>query len=1005
MATFNNIALLKEMEFPDAENTVIAYYNHTTDTTLNLVFSWQENSELIDNGGTVISRATGGVGRHILIKVRHDGQNEVPVENIGHYNLLWFGGSSTLYSTERVTNQNFLRNAYNAAIVNHPTISGYKSLEVFIPVGTYLCDDNPATFILPAHQGLKIRGVVNETTDGQGRPIVNTATSSILKKSVTGKSYNLLRLAKETGETLQDITVERLAFDGNRENLLSGAGGHNILCWSFAGSDDNGPVSNILFDTVWTYNCISGGLQNSFDGVSHKNCVIHHTVTHGFGTVRAVNILGSGLRAYMVGTTVDGDWGNSGYGVDYSDRTDRAVLEDFDIRDCSRSFKSSRRARRMILRNGVIENSGQLPNPSSTANGITHTAETITQVVWEIDNVLIKNSRNIGIRFAPGTDDLSGGKLYLGKIILDGNNAYNFYVNRRAEQINIDHVISRNFNGSGEESIRLHSGGSLLDKMVIRSGHFYDNQKTSITITTGTAVIANTRAASSNHFSGAGTIKFARLTDINGNPITSPGGSGTRVQLPICGITDIQIDGNNLVLTSTITAGTGSLSGASVKFIYAKKGVFPHLKLDENWDVVNNHKEFPGTASLVSGSTYSLTVVDYATILESGVEYWIFAEITLTNGDKSIEHRNYETGEYIEADFGEADTPGKVGNASRLPENESDDVSSNPEYVITNVDGGVTHYEIRIGLDVSSGDVIDIVRQESNIQKHSGDTTSFTLGGSLELGKLHYWQVRAVNPAADPAEGDWSDTWSFTTMEEPTVAPGKPLLTSPTNGETGVSLTVIAKWTRGDNSTHHGIVVSENPDLSLPVISEANIGDVVEYQLSGLSKNKVYYWQVTAYNAEGSIASVIWSFTTGSEVQILKPSSTIDAGSWTVTGAATMHGALVELSDGSYIFNDTPGGDPAIIGLAVEVPPAITPDIKTGWKLGRVRVRHIGDNKIRIVINENDGDTIDEDRATFEITTVYESFTQIDLEISESDAGDIVDVNDLRLKFYYEVIT
>jgi hypothetical protein len=100
-----------------------------------------------------------------------------------------------------------------------------------------------------------------------------------------------------------------------------------------------------------------------------------------------------------------------------------------------------------------------------------------------------------------------------------------------------------------------------------------------------------------------------------------------------------------------------------------------------------------------------------------------------------------------------------------------------------------------------------------------------------------------------------------------------------------------------------------------------------------------------------------------------------------------------------------PGGDPAIIGLSVEVPPAITPDIKTGWKLGRVRVKHIGDNKIRIVINENDGDTIDEDRATFEITTVYQSFTQIDLEISESDAGDIVDVNDLRLKFYYEVIT
>jgi hypothetical protein len=1001
MATFNNIALLKEVEFPDAENTVIAYYDHNTDTTLNLVFAWDENSNLQPNGGTIIAKATGGTGRHILIKVRHDVQNEVPIENIGYYDLLWFGGSPTSYSIQRTKNQDAFSAGYVAAVVEHPTISGYKPMELYVPPGIYLIDDEPLPRISPAHNGLIARGIINETTDGQGRPIVDEATSSVFKKKdFTSHRFEMLWVTKKLGETLENISLRQLAFNGNRDNQSDGACGTLVRLRSEAGGSDNSPVFNILLDTVWAYKVndqrmhlierdrnFGAAFSLPFDNVTFINCVSHHTWGHGTGTGNTFNVKVINYRSYMVSTKLNGDWNNSGYCCDFSQDANRTILENFDLRDSGRTFKTSRDSKTVIVRNGVIENSGQLPNPSSTAHGMTQTfaPEQPTLAHVEVDNVLIKNSRNMGYRFAADTNDQNGGILRIGRIICDANDQYNVFFNRRAESISIDHLISRNFNGSGAESIRLHNSGSFLDEMVVRSGHFYDNQKTAFTVAGGTLVIANTRAANASDFLGAGTIRFARLTDVNGSPITNPDGTGTRVQLPICDITDVQVSGDDLVLTSTITQGTDSLSGATVKFIYAKKGVFPHRRFDDNWDVINNHVEFPGNASIVSGTTYSLTVENYATILEADTEYWIFAEITLTNGDKSIEYRDYETGEYLEADFGEASTPGKVGNDGRLPANEAVGVSVNPTYTIPNVVGEI-YYEARVGLGLDNGDVIELVREQSNITKQDGATTSFTLGGALALETTHYWQVRAVNPAATPQEGEWSDAWGFVTVAELAILP--PGRLEPLNASKSNPTTVTIKGEAVGGASGYDIQASVNSDMSTPFVDVTDVENP-EWELTDLDYDTTVYWRMRSLqDATTGEWSRTMSFSTRVEPQKIFIVGVISAGAIEVEpNTSDIPTAISDPENNEYIYItalEAPGE------LALDVATAVND--RTNWIIP-IWIR-VESGSVQAKLQLKEGDTV---RATVESADITATFQRFDLLIPISNAVDVSTFNNLRL--------
>ncbi len=119
--------------------------------------------------------------------------------------------------------------------------------------------------------------------------------------------------------------------------------------------------------------------------------------------------------------------------------------------------------------------------------------------------------------------------------------------------------------------------------------------------------------------------------------------------------------------------------------------------------------------------------------------------------------------------------------------------------------------------------------------------------GTLSAGTVYYWQVAAKNSGGSTA----SATWSFTTQ----VA--APALTAPANGAKDVSLTPTLTWTASPGATSYDVYFGTA--VSPPLV--ANTAGT-SYAPGTLADGALYFWQVTARNANGSSASSLWSFTT-----------------------------------------------------------------------------------------------------------------------------------------------
>ena len=160
-------------------------------------------------------------------------------------------------------------------------------------------------------------------------------------------------------------------------------------------------------------------------------------------------------------------------------------------------------------------------------------------------------------------------------------------------------------------------------------------------------------------------------------------------------------------------------------------------------------------------------------------------------------------------------------------------------------------YELRIDNDANMG---SLTLNPTGITE-----TSFTPSSPLPI-DTYYWIVIAHN--AD--DSTWSEQWVFTTSDNPPPPlPGVPLLTSPAQDEADVSASPTFSWQAASEADSYQLLVSEQSDLSSPVIDQSGIiSPTTSFDASGLDADTLYYWAVVASNVTGSTQSSTRSFTT-----------------------------------------------------------------------------------------------------------------------------------------------
>lgn len=124
----------------------------------------------------------------------------------------------------------------------------------------------------------------------------------------------------------------------------------------------------------------------------------------------------------------------------------------------------------------------------------------------------------------------------------------------------------------------------------------------------------------------------------------------------------------------------------------------------------------------------------------------------------------------------------------------------------------------------------------------------------LDFSTEYFWRVKAIN---SEDESEWSEVWSFETMEMPL---GTPLLISPANNSTGIQTDVTLIWQQVENAETYEYLISN--DETFATSSGGQIVDT-QAELTGLDFNTTYYWKVRANKTgETSDWSEVWNFTT-----------------------------------------------------------------------------------------------------------------------------------------------
>jgi len=95
--------------------------------------------------------------------------------------------------------------------------------------------------------------------------------------------------------------------------------------------------------------------------------------------------------------------------------------------------------------------------------------------------------------------------------------------------------------------------------------------------------------------------------------------------------------------------------------------------------------------------------------------------------------------------------------------------------------------------------------------------------------------------------------------------PSSPSLNSPSNGNSGTTLSPVLNWSASEGAETYRIQVSQNSTFSNLILNTNGL-TVTQQSLSGLENEATYYWRVRAANQHGQSSwSSVWSFTTESD--------------------------------------------------------------------------------------------------------------------------------------------
>ncbi|MDP3148808.1 MAG: FISUMP domain-containing protein [Ignavibacteria bacterium] len=172
----------------------------------------------------------------------------------------------------------------------------------------------------------------------------------------------------------------------------------------------------------------------------------------------------------------------------------------------------------------------------------------------------------------------------------------------------------------------------------------------------------------------------------------------------------------------------------------------------------------------------------------------------------------------------------------------------------------------------------------------------------------YYWRVSAVNNFGTKG---WSETWSFTTG----VAPAPPVLLSPIDGSTDVSLSPTLTWNASTNATSYTLQVSTSSSFSSFVYNQSST--TTNKQITGLTNSTKYFWRVSTTNNFGtSNPSAVWSFTTGTPPEPPTLATPTDGATdislsptltWNASGGATSYTLQVSTNNSfsSFLVNQS----------------------------------------------------------------------------------------------------
>ncbi|MCX6155049.1 MAG: FG-GAP-like repeat-containing protein [Candidatus Kapabacteria bacterium] len=134
------------------------------------------------------------------------------------------------------------------------------------------------------------------------------------------------------------------------------------------------------------------------------------------------------------------------------------------------------------------------------------------------------------------------------------------------------------------------------------------------------------------------------------------------------------------------------------------------------------------------------------------------------------------------------------------------------------------------------------------------------IGTILEPQTTYYWRCRAIN-ADVQVQGDWSNIFSFTTLNLPL----KVNLSSPANNDSNIVVPISVKWQSVTNSNSYIAELATDANFSNIVYTKNTIPFTkLTLTANELKPNTKYFWHVRGTNDGGNGSwSDTWSFKTG----------------------------------------------------------------------------------------------------------------------------------------------